>query len=58
MKEDLKLKHLQSAFPKLTETNQFYVLGLAEGFKYVQQSSGSAHQNKKFYRQGEKAVQN
>ena len=36
MKKFLKLKKLQSTFSKLTESNQFYVLGLAEGLKQSQ----------------------
>jgi len=34
--KQLKLEHLQRNFPKLTETNQCYVLGLAEGLKQAQ----------------------
>ena len=36
MKIDGKLTHLQCTFPKLTEVNQNYVLGLAEGLKRAQ----------------------
>ncbi|MCL2442873.1 MAG: hypothetical protein FWD13_05335 [Treponema sp.] len=36
MIEQLKLDHIQNTFPKLTETNQYYVLGLIEGLKYAQ----------------------
>lgn len=36
MINQLNLEHLQSAFPKLTEANQHYVLGLAEGLKHAQ----------------------
>lgn len=36
MQNDTRLMHLQCTFPKLTETNQFYVLGLAEGLKQAQ----------------------
>jgi len=36
MLERLKLSHLQYAFAKLTENNQFYVLGIAEGLKHAQ----------------------
>jgi len=32
------VKHLQCTFPKLTETNQFYILGIAEGLKWAQNS--------------------
>jgi hypothetical protein len=31
-----KLEKLQCTFPKLTEANQHYVLGLAEGLKRAQ----------------------
>jgi len=34
-----KLEHLQNKFPKLTEFNQFYILGLAEGFRQAQGSN-------------------
>jgi len=33
---DRKLAQLQCTFPKLTEVNQHYVLGLAEGLKRAQ----------------------
>jgi len=36
MENLLKLEKLQCTFPKLTETNQHYVLGLAEGLKQAQ----------------------
>ena len=36
MQDNLKLKHLQTFFPKLTESNQQYVLGLIEGLKHAQ----------------------
>jgi len=31
-----KLEHLLCNFPKLTEKNQFYLLGLVEGLRYTQ----------------------
>jgi len=34
--EQVKLEHLQVFFPRLTESNQQYVLGLVEGLKYAQ----------------------
>jgi hypothetical protein len=34
--DSVKLKELQCAFPKLTEVNQYYVLGLAEGLIHAQ----------------------
>jgi len=34
--ENIKLEKLQCTFPKLTEANQQYVLGLAEGLKRAQ----------------------
>jgi hypothetical protein len=34
--ETIKLAQLQCTFPKLTEANQHYVLGLAEGLKQAQ----------------------
>jgi len=36
MKIDQKLEKLQCTFPKLTEANQQYVLGLVEGLKRAQ----------------------
>jgi hypothetical protein len=36
MKINGKLEKLQCTFPKLTETNQHYMLGLAEGLKRAQ----------------------
>jgi len=33
----IKLAQLQCTFPKLTEANQHYVLGLAEGLKRAQE---------------------
>jgi len=36
MKIDQKLEKLQCTFPKLTEANQQYALGLAEGLKRAQ----------------------
>ena len=36
MIEQIKLKHLEITFLKLTETNQFYILGLVEGLKHSQ----------------------
>jgi hypothetical protein len=35
-----KITKLQHTFPKLTETNQQYVLGLTEGLKYAQNKAG------------------
>jgi len=36
MWDNVKLEHLRCTFPRLTETNQSYVLGLAEGLKQAQ----------------------
>ena len=36
MEINRKLEKLQCTFPKLTEANQQYVLGLAEGLKQAQ----------------------
>jgi len=36
MIEQVKIKHLQCAFLKLTEANMFYILGLVEGLKCAQ----------------------
>jgi hypothetical protein len=33
-----KLKELRSSFPKLTEENQQYMLGMTEGLKYAQKA--------------------
>lgn len=35
-----KLVKLQCTFPKLTESNQQYMLGIAEGLKHVQNNGG------------------
>jgi len=40
MENLLKLEKLQCTFPKLTEANQQYVLGLAEGLKRAQGGKG------------------
>ncbi|MCL2802117.1 MAG: hypothetical protein FWD28_10200 [Treponema sp.] len=40
MIKQLKLMRLQCSFPRLTEINQFYVLGLAEGLKHAQGKDG------------------
>jgi hypothetical protein len=34
--KETKIAQLQCSFPKLTEANQQYVLGVAEGLKYAQ----------------------
>ena len=39
-----KLAQLQCTFPKLTEVNQQYVLGLAEGLKRAQKGSSTNNQ--------------
>ena len=36
MINQLKLEHLQLTFLKLTESNQHYILGFAEGLKFAQ----------------------
>ena len=36
MINSIKLEQLQCTFPKLTDVNQHYVLGLTTGLKYVQ----------------------
>jgi len=36
MIEQLKLRHLQYAFLKLTEVNQFFILGFIEGLMVTQ----------------------
>jgi len=45
MKNNGNLDHLKTTFPKLTEANQHYVLGLAEGLKQAQ--SGKAGEEAK-----------
>ncbi|MCL2269932.1 MAG: hypothetical protein FWC24_01180 [Treponema sp.] len=35
-----RLLHLQYTFPRLTETNQSFVLGLAEGLRQAQRKTG------------------
>jgi len=47
MKIPTKVEKLQCTFPKLTEANQYYVLGLAEGLKRAQNGSSSNSQQKK-----------
>jgi hypothetical protein len=37
-----KLEQLRCTFPKLTETNQQYVLGVAEGLKFAQNRPGES----------------
>ena len=39
-----KLEKLQCTFPKLTEANQHYVLGLVEGLKQAQTSKQKSSQ--------------
>jgi len=36
MNNEIKLSHLQCSFPRLTDKNQQYVIGLVEGLKYAQ----------------------
>jgi len=45
MANSTKVDHLKTTFPKLTEANQQYVLGLAEGLKQAQ--SGKAGEEAK-----------
>jgi len=40
MKEQKRLEHLHCTFSRLTENNQSYVLGLAEGLKHSQGKRG------------------
>jgi len=47
--DKMKLKKLHCTFPKLTETNQFFVLGLAEGLKHAQVTSKGKQTVKKEY---------
>jgi hypothetical protein len=39
------LEKLQCSFPKLTEANQQYILGLAEGLKHAQGKEGDVRGN-------------
>jgi hypothetical protein len=41
-----KLEKLQCTFPKLTEANQHYVLGLAEGLKRAQKGKQKTQSTK------------
>ena len=43
MKNEAKMKHLQYSFPRLSETNQQYMLGMAVGLKYVQEKIKDLH---------------
>ena len=36
MEKNVRLERLKCTFPKLTEANQHYILGIAAGLKYVQ----------------------
>jgi len=47
MKNKGNLARLQCTFPKLTEVNQHYVLGLAEGLKRAQAGQPAEQQPKK-----------
>jgi hypothetical protein len=39
IENNIKIGKLQCTFPKLTETNQEFMLGLAEGLKFAQYNS-------------------
>jgi hypothetical protein len=41
-----RLAKLQCTFPKLTEEDQQYVFGLAEGLRYAQNKSGEIPEKK------------
>jgi hypothetical protein len=45
IENDTKLLKLQCTFPKLTEENQQYILGLAEGLKHAQGEIGKGQDN-------------
>ena len=45
MKEQQKLEHLQFTFPKLTEVNQQYMLGVALGLTHAQSKREKEKQN-------------
>ena len=40
METCINIKKLQYSFPKLTEANQQYILGVAEGLKHAQKRVG------------------
>jgi hypothetical protein len=40
LEKGAKIAKLQCSFPKLTEANQQYVLGLTEGLRYAQNKAG------------------
>ena len=42
MTNNAKLEQLQCVFPKLSEANQQYVLGVAEGLKHAQSALGES----------------
>jgi hypothetical protein len=42
----INLEQLQHTFPKLTEANQQYVLGLTEGIRYAQNKAGKIPEKK------------
>ena len=39
MENNVKLERLKCTFPKLTEANQHYILGIAAGLKYAQKKN-------------------
>ena len=43
---DAKIAKLQCGFPKLTEANQQYVMGVAEGLKYAQNNAGETSEKR------------
>jgi hypothetical protein len=51
-----KLDKLQCTFPKLTEANQQYVLGVAEGLKYAQNKAGGNPEKKPSQDNGQRGV--
>jgi hypothetical protein len=46
MQNNTKLEQLHCTFPKLTEVNQQYVLGLAEGLKHAQNKTEKLQEEK------------
>ncbi|MCL2212029.1 MAG: hypothetical protein FWB95_08920 [Treponema sp.] len=47
MIEQVKLKDLENTYLMLTETNQFFILGLVEGLKHAQGNTNSKSLAKK-----------
>jgi hypothetical protein len=52
----VKLEQMQHTFPKLTEANQQYVLGLTEGLRYAQNKAGGIPEKRPLRDSGKREV--